>query len=480
MAAPSSLELNVACTGYANDLINQSCPSGIPSNTSLESSICDLPFEVLGDIFILASPNDEDFIKDRRLLASPLMKPLRFCAVCSWWRSVALGTPLLWRRVFVRVPPRISGKEVNSKATDLVSWVERAASLPLTLFLSYGVNTSLDDRQVTPITDVLNRYAARWEALYLRYGGPRWDDAAAERNSRLLPTTGWTSLRRIFSIRQHSGPHGSETIPWAQLTHLKIRACLSYRQAMDILKLCPKLKSLSIRVEPLQPLEKLTSPIVLNDLSLISLTANHVSDVMRSISLPSLKKMSIHLLWWRRPADVDSFLDFFTRSKCILDTLVITGSPHSQDLIAVLTHESCKRLTSLAITISDFDRYDSVNDEVLQRLTLGKNKPLCTHLKFLILRRCIRGSFSALLDMVESRISSCAGQLPDKPELLKYLHLQIENIGAEEKLKEIIERSKKEYTIDQEKKTRNYESVSLRRQGSEPHLPADLDECFDI
>ena len=82
--------------------------------------------------------------------------------------------------------------------------------------------------------------------------------------------------------------------------------------------------------------------------------------------------------------------------------------------------------------------------------------------------------------MVESRISSCAGQLPDKPELLKYLHLQIENIGAEEKLKEIIERSKKEYTIDQEKKTRNYESVSLRRQGSEPHLPADLDECFDI
>src|SRR6266550_385557 len=349
--ALSPLELDVACTdqvqhvsGYANDLISKSRASGSPANTLLGPSNCDLPFELLSDIFILALSNDEDFTKDRdRSLSAPPLtpKPFTFCAVCSWWPSVALATPQLWKRVFVRVAPGISRAEVKSKAIDLVSWIERSASLPLTLFLSYGVSTSLNEERVAPIAEVLNRYAARWEKLYLRYGGPRWPGPAAERKSRLFSIVGWSSLRRIYSFRKDSGPHGNETVPWAQLTHLKIHAYLSYRQAMDILKGCPKLERLSIRVDPLQPFETLTSPIVLYNVSFISLTGDHISEVMRSIRLPSLKKMNIHSMWWRRPTDLASLLDFFTRSECILDTLEITGSPHSQDLIAVLTHESC-------------------------------------------------------------------------------------------------------------------------------------------
>ena len=486
--ALSPLELDVACTdqvqhvpGYANDLISKPRAGGSLANTLPAPSRCDLPFELLSGIFILALSNDEDFTKDRARSVPPLTpKPFTFCAVCSWWRSVALATPQLWKRVFVRVAPGISGAEVKSKATDLVSWVERSASLPLTLFLSYGVNTSLNEERVAPIAEALNRYAARWEKLYLRYGGPRWPDPAAERKSRLFDIVGWSSLRRIYSFRKDSGPHGNETIPWAQLTHLKIHAYLPYRQAMDILKGCSKLERLSIRVDPLQPFETLTTPIVLYNLTFISLTGDHISEVMRSIRLPSLKKMHIHSMWWRRPTDLTSLLDFFTRSECILDTLEITGSPHSEDLIAVLTHESCASLTSLSITISYFEHYASITDEVLQRLTLGKDDSLCTNLKFLTLRRCIRGSFSALLDMVESRISSCAGQLPDDSELLEYFHLQIKDIdGEEEKLDGIIERSGMEYTGDREKDT-HYYSVSLQRQGFEPHLPADLEDIFDI
>jgi hypothetical protein len=53
------------------------------------------------------------------------------CAVSSLWRTLALATPKLWSRVFVYVPDKSKSK------AQLVPWIKRSGSLPLTLFIWY-------------------------------------------------------------------------------------------------------------------------------------------------------------------------------------------------------------------------------------------------------------------------------------------------------------------------------------------------------
>jgi hypothetical protein len=96
----------------------------------------------------------------------------------------------------------------------------------LTLFVSYDVSTSLVELgPVAPIVHVLNRYATQWETLYLQYAGLR---SASPEFISLFSSAGWSSLRRIYSLRNYSGPKGDKATLWGQLTHLDITRTLSY------------------------------------------------------------------------------------------------------------------------------------------------------------------------------------------------------------------------------------------------------------
>ena len=410
--------------------------------------INNLPLEILSKIFILALPNDEEFIKGKKLrFLPPLPNPLSFCAVCSLWRTFALGTPQLWKRVFVYVPLGISGEEARLKAACLTSWIERSATLSLTLFISYGMTTSLVELgPEAPIVHVLNRYATRWEALYLQFAGT-YSRTAPVFNSRLFSFHEWSSLQRIYSLRKYGGLGRDTATPWGQLTHLEIKKPLLYRDALNILKECAKLEWLSIcAVSSLSlPFEPPTRPIILHHVSFTSLTADApcISVIMQFICLPSLQDMSLQTPTpWQTPISLVPILDFLTRSACALQKLRITASRRqSKDLIRILAHPSCNSLTSLTIDDYNFSDFGAVDDEVLQRLTLHQDGALCTRLKSLTLERCIPPcSFPTLLTMVESRIGSHAGQPRDG--LLGYLNLEIKGVdNIEEKLDEIIKRS---------------------------------------
>ena len=411
--------------------------------------IDDLPVEVLSKIFILALPKDEEFIKGKHRFLPPLPNPLSFCAVCSRWRSFALATPQLWKRVFVYVPLSISGAETRLKAAYLISWIERSASLPLTLFISYGITTSLIELgPEAPIVHLLNRYATRWEALYLQYAGT-YSRTAPEFNSRLFSFDGWSSLQRIYSLRNYSGLKGDKSVPWGQLTHLEISRNLAYQEALDIFRGCAKLEWLSIRGESSWTFEPPTNPIILHHVSFISLTADdaYISAITQWICLPSLQDMSVQTFTrWQTSINLVSILHFLTRSACTLQKLKITASRgQSKDLVRLLAHPSCNSLTSLTIDDYQSSDYGAVDEEVLRRLTLHQGGALCTRLKSLTFERCIQPcSFSTLLTMVESRMSSHAGQPPDG--LLRYLDLEIKGIdGVKEKLDEIVKRSEMRY-----------------------------------
>ena len=423
-----------------------------PARAPKQPLINHLPLEVLSRIFIFALPNDEEFIKGKRPFMPPLPNPLSFCAVCSLWRSFALGTPQLWKRVFVYVPLSISGAEARLKAAYLISWIERSAPLSLTLFISYGIGTSLVELgPEAPIVHVLNRYATRWGALYLQYAGNHLK-TASELNSRLFSFDGWSSLQRIYSLRNYSGLKGDKAAPWGQLTHLEICRNLPYREVLYIFKGCAKLEWLSICVESSASFETPPCPIILHHVSFISLTADgaSISPIMQSICLPSLQDMSLRLfLWWQTPINFVPILQFLTRSACTLHKLKINASrAQPKDLVRLLAHPSCNFLTSLTIDDGDLSAYGAVDEEVLRRLTLHQDDALCTRLKSLTLAHCIQvvqpWSFSTLLTMVESRIGSCAGQPQD--ELLGYLNLEIKGVDkVKEKLDEIIKRSGMQY-----------------------------------
>ena len=80
--------------------------------------------------------------------------------VCSLWQSIALSTPQLWQRISVHQSVPVSGVVARSKAKGLVLWIERAGSLPLTLFFYH--DRMYESASGDPIVKVLNRYAPRF------------------------------------------------------------------------------------------------------------------------------------------------------------------------------------------------------------------------------------------------------------------------------------------------------------------------------
>ena len=427
------------------------------------ASIDSLPFEVLSTIFLLTLASNDEIVQQS---SAGWTNPFPLCAVSSLWRTLALATPKLWSRVFIYVPDNESKAMAKSKA-QLVPWIKRSGSLPLTLFIWYCRPYGCEPEFRNFVVKVLNRYASRWEALYVPYG-----NAFVGNPLELVRVHKWSSLQRMYGVN----PHDTITT-CAQLTHLHFprHFSVSCTQLVHIFKGCPRLVwlSLSINVAP-QSINIPASPIILHHLSFLSFSANHLSTLFQLVSLPSLRELACQqreLFTEVRP--LRSLLSLLTRSACTLDKLEIRGmNSLPADLVQCLTHRSCHFLTSLGIYNHPLYDIVPVNDEVLQTLTLHHDNSECTHLKFLSLHYpASRCSQSALLKMVESRISSCTtSQLQNG-----LLHLQIENYleppNLPQWLDEVIKRSEMEYE--------SQESLCLRRRGFTGDVPT-LDDFFWI
>ena len=147
-----------------------------PAALTAKSPIRSLPLEVLTEIFILTMHIDWVEVhpkgslkpsegESRRRMLNPFILP----AVCLSWRSLAFSIPKLWRKVFIHIPFGINGDRAKSKAADLVQWIKRSRSMPLTLYIFRDVSVPLDGTgPQAPIVSVFTDYATRWEAVYLQ------------------------------------------------------------------------------------------------------------------------------------------------------------------------------------------------------------------------------------------------------------------------------------------------------------------------
>jgi hypothetical protein len=415
------------------------------------ASIDSLPFEVLSTIFILTLASNEEIVKRS---SAGWTNPLPLCAVSSLWRTLALATPKLWSRVFVYVPDDKS----KGMATRLVPWIKRSGSLPLTLFIRYCRPYRSGSKIGNSVVKILNRYASRWEALYVQL--PQY--VFVGNSLELIRLHEWSSLQRMYGVKPYV------TVTCAQLTHLHFsrHSSVSYAQVVHIFKGCPRLVWLSLfHVAPHFITNVPASPIILHDLSFVSFSANNLSAIFQLVSLPSLRELFCRQRQsFTERRSLRSLLSLLTRSACTLDKLEIRGMNYlPADLVQCLTHRSCHFLTSLGIY--NYVPYDNVpvNDEVLRTLTLRHDNSACTHLKFLSLNCPAQCSQSAFLRMVESRISSCTtSQLQDG-----LLHLQIENyrepLNSQQRLDEVIKRSEMEYE--------SRETVRLWRRGFRGDVP---------
>ena len=91
-----------------------------------------LPVELWAKIFLLCLP-DEEFVTP-----NPQQAPLLLCQICSHWRRVAVGTPLLWNSLFIRT----SWKRRIWKSS-LECWLSRSANA--CLYLSISTPTFMDE-----------------------------------------------------------------------------------------------------------------------------------------------------------------------------------------------------------------------------------------------------------------------------------------------------------------------------------------------
>ncbi|KAF8323570.1 hypothetical protein F5887DRAFT_1026108 [Amanita rubescens] len=241
---------------------------------------------------------------------------------------------------------------------------------------------------------------------------------------------------------------------------------ISCQDAAVIFMKLPKLVFLSISVTDRRPstIGQSTVPIILENLVTFVLKTQRLlslQTLVHRLSLPSLREFSIKDI---SPEGIRPLLNFLTRSSCSLDRLKIRGSYLSPgDNLNVLTHSSCDSLTWLTIGPSTYYEHGSVDEEVLQRLTLHRNDTVCHHLTFLAIKFCIPTPLhSTLLNMVKSRIKSHTSQVPEE-SALRYLKLRVEYLkDAAAELDKVGRKSGMEYSRT---KRLIVTSVRFRRQG---------------
>ena len=398
----------------------------ITRSRALPRPIHNLPLEVLGEILIFAFPTDQELYSlyehryvnlDRRKLINPT---LVFCAVCSSWRFLAFSTPRLWNTVLIHIPRNINRAQAIRKAANLVQWIERARSLPMTLHI-FGFSIDKTPRPEAPILSVINDHAARWESLY-------------SPDPQSFDFSEWHSLRRLCSPSSDPVSRSCEIAPWVNLTHLGIRIYSGCWDPATIFTKCPKLVYLSILINYPSKVGPSTAPLVLEDLVTFHLMMNSAdgsNTLLPRFSLPSLREFSFAEVS-ESPGGIPSILSLLIRSSCSLDKLEIRGlCIPSRDHLDLLAHSSCHSLTSLTLrhtypSIACSDMYQSVDEELLRRLTLHQNDTVCHRLTSLVISYCIPTPLhSALLNMVESRIKSDTGQVPEEPAL-RFLQLHLE------------------------------------------------------
>jgi len=297
-----------------------------------EAAFYKLPMELWSRIFLLCLP-DTNFV-----VPNPRDSPLLLCRVCSPWRDVAIGTPLLWASL------SISSQGWNVWKLCLETWLQRSANASLSLDISFPTYINpIADRH---ILQVIFSTAERWRHLRLKMSDvlltsmlssplPNLHSLEISCDFSLLnlnvDASKAPNLRNISLLTGSIYPHLLQ-LPWDHLTHLSSKCWLNTTQHISLLRLCPRLESYSMHIVPTHTFPE-SEPLTHHHLSNLQVVA-HISIIMGPVlsrlRLPSLSGLEFivprespacGLSCWPK----SHVLALIERSSCPLERICVRG-----------------------------------------------------------------------------------------------------------------------------------------------------------
>ncbi|KAK7460494.1 hypothetical protein VKT23_009212 [Stygiomarasmius scandens] len=123
------------------------------SSSSLTDHISQVPPELLSEIFLLSVSGDFDY-------ENTVRKPLLISQISKYWRDVALATPGLWSRLFLKISTYCSRSRMDITET----WLIRSAAAPLRVHILWEEESNL---LTHPVLDAIIQHSNRWHHVFL-------------------------------------------------------------------------------------------------------------------------------------------------------------------------------------------------------------------------------------------------------------------------------------------------------------------------
>ncbi|KAG1747884.1 uncharacterized protein EDB91DRAFT_48864 [Suillus paluster] len=295
-----------------------------------------LPTEVLSQIFIHCLPDTS------HLSPASGLAPMLLTRVCRRWREIAVCMPSLWCKLQLEVDSRSRDWKGKPFCYDL--WLKRSRGCPLSLALQGYTEGSTQLRSLlqpyinqisslstdlsVDVPKLLTELPALQELTVNAYRD-NYSIMTAIAQSISRPPFTMRSLRVIgplFYIAEFSALN----LVFAHLTNLEV-AIREPIAVPHLLRLCPNLSSLTIRVH-ISPRKQAIEPFThttLQSLCIVygSLHTNYVPDLFNALSLPNLRLLETRCAWplvnsplltWPHE-EVRAFL---ARSNCPLKSLI--------------------------------------------------------------------------------------------------------------------------------------------------------------
>ncbi|KAJ7242570.1 hypothetical protein B0H12DRAFT_1236705 [Mycena haematopus] len=234
--------------------------------------------------------------------------------VCSDWRQVSHSTPRLWKDTVVCLQPSRSGKEQQIYMDGLKAWLARSAPLTIPVYL-VELGSGSGDHYIPG--EVL-RTAPRWRSLHFNSTYPSLFLISQLAESKLVesleelslgsitahvdPTTfpSFTIVPQLRKLSVHFSTNALPTLmPWAQLTHLDLRADFP-NIALDVLGQCPNLLRVAVTTAGWDVLPEARQDIIpLSHLHFLSFYfsgwAGHVTPFLDRLSTPVLDNLCLQM-----------------------------------------------------------------------------------------------------------------------------------------------------------------------------------------
>ncbi|KAF8196994.1 hypothetical protein BJ912DRAFT_94959 [Pholiota molesta] len=319
-----------------------------------------LPPEVLATIFEFAcsrTPLDPEYNESD--MATLFDKPFRslstskqyYCActttptligaVCSAWKNIEKSQ--LWSNTTITFDDTNSG----AQAAKLRYRISKSGQRPLNLSLVEAFNDD-EDGNCTVCLD-----------LFLSEGWKH--EPAIARIAKRLPLLTCVSLRpgsglqgmEHFSLFAHA-PKLREvrlidcctttvSLPLAQLEHLEVASPSSVEECLNVLRLCPRLRSYTTYINDTpRDFASVLPPMTHTKLEVLDVMDNSMPEMgirafLEALTLPMLCSFSLYIRAKDPHAGIPSLLPFLSRSAGKLETLCLAGQmPSEKELLGCL------------------------------------------------------------------------------------------------------------------------------------------------